>query len=373
MRKEIKSLADLMRIANSFAASDAAMRPIKLSPSGFIQGQQPSGQQQQSAEAGGTNGPNRRERREMQRNNNFNNTTPSNNNNSNTGFNKRKDDQPDTQYGSRQVSVVQQQEEQGAAGGSRRQKPADKPQGRPQQGQIRPPYTMDDMLDAPCKFHSGIGKPANHTTRQCDWTLQLSKGKGGILGPPPPPPPPGPPPPNARQQFPRQDGVYMIFTSKSYGKGSRRAREQGVNATMPTVPQLMSWSDNVIAWGPENHPSVMPNPGSYALVVDAIVAAPLYSCKFTRNLIDGGSVINIMYRDTMVKLDISESELEPSRTVFHGIVPGLSCTPLGRVQLEAVFRSEENFRREPIWFEVADLSSLYHILLGSPAIAKFMM
>src|ERR1041384_7249371 len=90
LRKEIKSLADLMRIANSFAASDAAMRPIRLSPSGFIQGQQ-----QQSAEAG-ANGPNRRE---MQRNTNFTTTTPNNNNNNiNNGFNKRKDEQPDAQY-----------------------------------------------------------------------------------------------------------------------------------------------------------------------------------------------------------------------------------------------------------------------------------
>src|SRR3954471_23365297 len=136
----------------------------------------------------------------------------------------------------------------------------------------------------------------------------------------------------------------MIFTSESGDKGSQKAREQAVNATMPTVPQWMNWSDNVIAWGPEDHPSVMPNPGSYSLVVDAIIEAPLYSCKFTRTLIDGGSAINILYRDTMIKLDISESELEPSRTIFHGIVPGLSCTPLGRVRLEVVFGSEENFR-----------------------------
>ena len=60
LRKEIKSLADLMKIANSFAASDSAMRPILLSANGLIQGQS-SGQQQQLAEAG----PNRRERREM--------------------------------------------------------------------------------------------------------------------------------------------------------------------------------------------------------------------------------------------------------------------------------------------------------------------
>jgi hypothetical protein len=165
----------------------------------------------------------------------------------------------------------------------------------------------------------------------------------------------------------------MIFTSEPDDKGSRRAREQAVNATMPAVQQRMIWSDNVIEWGPEDHPSVMPNPGNYALVVDAIVSAPLYSCKFTRTLIDGGSAINILYRDTMIKLGISESELEPSQTVFHGIVPGLSCTPLGRIRLEVVFGSEENFRREPIWFEVADLSSPYHILLGSPVIAKFMM
>src|SRR4051812_28450756 len=47
--------------------------------------------------------------------------------------------------------------------------------------------------------------------------------------------------------------------------------------------------------------------------------------------------------------------------------------PIGPHSSGLVLGSEENFRREPIWFEVADLSSPYHILLGSPAIAKFMM
>ncbi|XP_073363391.1 uncharacterized protein [Aegilops tauschii subsp. strangulata] len=32
-----------------------------------------------------------------------------------------------------------------------------------------------------------------------------------------------------------------------------------------------------------------------------------------------------------------------------------------------------HFRREPIWFEVVDLDSPYHALLGRPALAKFMM
>ena len=135
----------------------------------------------------------------------------------------------------------------------------------------------------------------------------------------------------------------------------------------------MHWSDNTITWGREDHPGLMPNPGSYSLVVDSIIAAPQYSCKFTRTLIDGGNNINIQYRETMIKLGISEADLQPSRTTFHGIVPGLSCTPLGRIRLDVVFGTPENFRREPIWFEVADLSSPYHLLLGLPAFAKFML
>src|SRR4051812_25686381 len=52
LRKEITSLADLIRIANSFAAFDDAMRPIRLILSGFIQGK-PFGQQQQQLEEAG--------------------------------------------------------------------------------------------------------------------------------------------------------------------------------------------------------------------------------------------------------------------------------------------------------------------------------
>ena len=135
----------------------------------------------------------------------------------------------------------------------------------------------------------------------------------------------------------------MIFTSESEDKGSRRARAQQVNATMPAVPQYLHWSDNTITWGREDHSGLMPSPGSYTLVVDSIVAAPRYSCKFTRTLIDGGSSINILYCETMVKLGINESNLQPSQTTFHGIVPGLSCTPLGRIRLDVVFDTPENF------------------------------
>jgi hypothetical protein len=45
---------------------------------------------------------------------------------------------------------------------------------------------------------------------------------------------------------------------------------------------------------------------------------------------------------------------------------------MGRVQLEVLFRKKGNSRHEPIWFEVVDISSPYHMLLGRPSLAKFM-
>jgi hypothetical protein len=42
------------------------------------------------------------------------------------------------------------------------------------------------------------------------------------------------------------------------------------------------------------------------------------------------------------------------------------------VQLEVLFGKKGNSCREPIWFEVVDISNPYHALLGRPALAKFM-
>ncbi|XP_020186114.1 uncharacterized protein [Aegilops tauschii subsp. strangulata] len=73
----------------------------------------------------------------------------------------------------------------------------------------------------------------------------------------------------------------------------------------------------------------------------------------------------------MTKLGLEAKDLEPTRTIFHSIVSGFSCSPIGRIRLD-LFGDSSHFRREPIWFEVVDLSSAYHALLDRPALAKFM-
>jgi hypothetical protein len=116
----------------------------------------------------------------------------------------------------------------------------------------------------------------------------------------------------------------------------------------------------------------MPRPGGYALVLNPIVFSETHTCRFSRVLIDGGSSINLLYRTSMEKLGIPAIQLKPTKLTFHGIMSGHSCTPMGRIQLEVLFGEKDNHHHEPIWFEVVDLNSPYHALLGRPALAKFM-
>jgi hypothetical protein len=134
----------------------------------------------------------------------------------------------------------------------------------------------------------------------------------------------------------------------------------------------MYWSDQAIDWDRADHPRIMPNPGGYALVMDPTFVGPANNVRFSKVIIDNGSSINIMYRDTMQKLGIKENMLEPSKTTFHGIVPGLSCAPMGKIRIDIMFGSRDNCRVENLMFEVVDLESPYHALLGRPALAKFM-
>jgi hypothetical protein len=116
----------------------------------------------------------------------------------------------------------------------------------------------------------------------------------------------------------------------------------------------------------------MPNPRGYALVMDLTFVGLTNNVRFSKVLIDNGGSINIMYQDTMQKLGIKENMLEPSKTTFHGIVSGLSCAPMGKIWIDAMFGNWDNCRVENLMFEVVDLDSPYHALLGTPALAKFM-
>src|SRR4051812_36697668 len=87
---------------------------------------------------------------------------------------------------------------------------------------------------------------------------------------------------------------------------------------------------------------------------------------------DGGSNINILYHDAFHRMALSNEQLQPSTTTFHGVVLGKSSRPIDRIALEVTFRVSTNFRSEVLIFKVVKLRSPYHAILGRPYYAKFM-
>ena len=142
--------------------------------------------------------------------------------------------------------------------------------------------------------------------------------------------------------YPDQNAAYVVFTSLGDDKRSERLLRQEVNTVVPAKTDFMHWSDRPITWTREDQSAVMPSPGGYALVLNPTIVARR-TCKFSRVFINGGSSINILYRDMMTKLGLKAEDLDPTRTIFHGIVPGLSCSPIGWVQLDVLFGDSSHF------------------------------
>jgi hypothetical protein len=137
---EPKTMADFMAIADKYASTDSPARVQYVEPA-------PAGGQSQPAT--GQGGHHNHDR-----------------------HGKRKDERRDNKYSSQQVAAVQGSP--GATGGSQKCK-GDK--------FSKDKYTIEVMLDQPCKFHSVPGKPAAHTTRQCSFTRDLEQGNHQLPGP----------------------------------------------------------------------------------------------------------------------------------------------------------------------------------------------
>src|SRR4051812_9189463 len=133
-------------------------------------------------------------------------------------------------------------------------------------------------------------------------------------------------------------------------------------------PRWLSWSEQPITWTRDDQPLVVDNPGALALVVSPQVGG----YTLDKVLMDGGSSINILYYETFLGMGLTQKQLQHSHTVFHGIVSSKSAKPIGKIYQEIAFGNAENFRSKIIPFEVVNLESPYHAILGRPAYARFM-
>ena len=133
-----------------------------------------------------------------------------------------------------------------------------------------------------------------------------------------------------------------------------------MNAIEPAVPRYLRWLEQPIVSSCEDDPPRVDNPGHLALVV----APQVGGYKFTKVLMDGGSSINILYYETFRRMGLTDKNLKPSNTVFHGMVPGKSAYLVGKIALEDAFGDDHDSRSETLNFEVVKIKSPYLCLDG---------
>ena len=102
-----------------------------------------------------------------------------------------------------------------------------------------------------------------------------------------------------------------------------------------------------------------------------VVSPRIDGYDFSKCLMDGGASLNIMYLETLERMNLTKEQLKHSTTEFHGVVPGKKANSLGSIRLPVAFGDANNFREEMITFEVIPFKSSYHIIFGRPTYHKF--
>ncbi|XP_010229825.1 uncharacterized protein LOC104582165 [Brachypodium distachyon] len=133
----------------------------------------------------------------------------------------------------------------------------------------------------------------------------------------------------------------------------------------PSSTEYLDWFEVEITFSREDHPPCIPQPGNAALVLDTQIGGYMLNKVF----INDGSGLNIIYADTLRKMNCSTTKLAATKTTFHGIILGKAA----KVNLDVVFGTPDNFRRERLDFEVVDWPSQYHVVLSRVALPRFMV
>jgi hypothetical protein len=123
-----------------------------------------------------------------------------------------------------------------------------------------------------------------------------------------------------------------------------------------------------ISFGTEDHPITELSDRNLSFVVKI----PIGRYRVAKTMIDNGASLNLLMRRTFIEMGLSLADLTPVQDTFHGIIPGQSSMPVGRIDLEVSYGLGENKHREILTFEVASFDIGHNCILGRPFFLKFM-
>ena len=154
---------------------------------------------------------------------------------------------------------------------------------------------------------------------------------------------------------------------ETFASNNKRKRALRDLAEVCQVAAIDPWNDTAITFNDSDEPKYRTVRAPAALVLSPIMDG----FRLTKVLMDGGSGLNLIYEDTLHKMEIDRSRMKQSSTTFRGIIPIREARCAGKITLDVVFGTPENYRYEEITFQVAPFNSGYHALLGREAFMRF--
>jgi len=125
-------------------------------------------------------------------------------------------------------------------------------------------------------------------------------------------------------------GVKVSIESKRERKLLKRAC-LNVDSTHGLIadPKFPPWSQREISFSRKDQWAAILEPGRFPLILDPCIN----SIRFERVLVDGGSSIDILFRNSLPALKITPAQLKPYDAQFWGVLPGQSLVPLKQITL----------------------------------------
>ena len=149
---------------------------------------------------------------------------------------------------------------------------------------------LEGWLNGPCKIHSTEGATPTHSLRAC-WILrQMAKSGEELLAP---------------ENQPK-DTSTVLTVFKTFPSNNMRKRTLRSLAEVYQVATINPWSDTAITFNASDEPKFRTARAPAALVLSPIVDG----FRLTKVLMDGGSGLNLIYEETLRKMEIDWSHIE---------------------------------------------------------------
>ena len=138
---------------------------------------------------------------------------------------------------------------------------------------------------------------------------------------------------NTVEQHPTEHNTTVLTIFETFASGNRRKRALCGLVEVCQVAAINPWYDTAITFNASDEPKFRTVRALAALVLSPIVDG----FWLTKVLMDGGCGLNLIYEETLNKMEIDRSRIEQSSTTFRGIIPSGEARCAAKITLDVVF------------------------------------